>query len=82
MPKNYESIVKPLKKIVKNLTTYAESQKNVVHDLNVQKEAIDVDISASKQERKMAEFTAGKIGALLGADGFEEDSQDTPTPAD
>ena len=80
MAKNYESIVKPLKKIAEKLTAYAENQKNVVHDLKVQKETIDVSISESQQEGKMATFTAGKIGALLGADGFEDMSDETPQP--
>jgi hypothetical protein len=79
MAKNYESIVKPLKKIEKNLTDYAKSQEVVAMNLEDQKSVIDINIAASKQEGKMAKFTAGKIGALLGADGFEEDFQDTPT---
>ncbi len=81
MAKNYESIVKPLKKIKEKLSAYAEEQKSMALNLESQKREIDVSISASEQERKMATFTAGKIGALLGADGFEE-SEETPTPTD
>ena len=80
--KNYQSIVKPLKKIEEKLTAYAADQTNTVENLLEQKERIDVSIGESKQERKMAKFTAWKISELIGGPGqMMEDGEDTPTPA-
>lgn len=67
-PKNYASIVAPLKKMVADLGTYIEEQKKKITDLTDQKTKIEEDIALSESEIAKSNFTTGKINDLLGSD--------------
>jgi predicted RNase H-like nuclease (RuvC/YqgF family) len=66
--KSYESIVAPLKKMVKDLTTYVEEQKTKITNMESEKAKIEENISLSQGEIKKSQFTTSKINELLGAD--------------
>jgi len=82
-PKNYNTIVAPLKRIEGELTTYIGTQKTATEDLEKEKKDIDVKIGVSNLEVRKSEHTVAQISALLATDFDEETpkpAEDLPTP--
>ena len=67
-PRNYASIVAPLKKMVTDLTSYIE-QNNTANDLDTAEiERRQGLIADRTTENNKSNFTIGKINELLGSD--------------
>jgi hypothetical protein len=73
-PKDYNSIVAPLKRIEGDLKTYVGEKKAEVKNLNEEKTGIDQKIATAQLETKKSEHTVAQIGALLATD-FNGDGQ-------
>ena len=71
-PKNYASIVAPLKQIETDLTEYMANQENNISDLETQKAEIEAKISDSQMEIAKSQGTVVKISELLSFD-LDED---------
>ena len=89
-PRDYNSIVAPLKRIEGDLKTYIQDQGTAVSTLESEKDTIDKKIVVANTEIKKSTHTATKISELLGTD-FDGDgqpdfvepiSEDTLTPKD
>ena len=89
-PRDYNSIVAPLKRIEGDLNTYIKDQGTEVSSLEDEKKTIDFRIGVATTEIKKSTHTATKISELLGtdfdgdgvADFVEPVTEDTPTPKD
>jgi len=93
-PKNYASIVAPLKKMAQDLTDYVAAQRDKITGLEEEKAQIEADIQLSESEILKSNFTTTKINDLLGSDLDEdgiadveelpvtEDPVDDSTPTD
>lgn len=87
-PKNYASIVAPLKKMVADLTTYISEQEKKIDNLEIEKAEIEANITLANSEITKSNFTTAKINDLLGTDLDDDgiadvdelpvDSTDTP----
>ena len=67
-PKNYASIVAPLKQIESELSTYIGDQENNISDLEAQKAEIEAKIGDSQMEIRKSQGTVVKISELLSFD--------------
>jgi len=63
--RNYGTIVAPLAKMVKDLTTYISEQVKKIETLNTDKAEIDKQIAISTEEITNSEFSAKKIREII-----------------
>jgi len=81
-PKNYASIVAPLKQMVADLNEYVDQKKQQIVNLLQQKSRIEETIWESESEINKSNFTTAKINDLLAADLDEDgmaDVEELPT---
>jgi len=84
-PRNYASIVAPLKKMVVDLNTYMDEMANKIVGLEQDKAQIEAEIEISQSEISKSNFTTTKINDLLGSDLDDDgiaDVDELPPPSD
>ena len=64
-PKNYATLVAPLKKIVDDLNTYMDEMTSKIKGLEVDKAQISAEINISKTEIAKSNFTTIKISEMV-----------------
>jgi len=80
--RNYNTIVAPLQKMEKDLSSYMGEQGNKVATLQNEKDEIDKDIANSQMEIKKSKHTSTQIASLLATDFDGDGEADFPGPAE
>ena len=81
-PRDYNTIVAPLKRIEGDLSTYIGDQRNEVSRLESDKQNIDTQIAHSNLEVKKSEHTVTQIAALLATDFDGDGKSDFVAPVE
>jgi len=84
-PRNYASIVAPLRQMVENLNSYMDEMATKITGLEQDKAQIEAEIKISQSEITKSNFTTTKINDLLGTDLDEDgiaDIDELPPPSD
>ena len=84
-PRNYASIVAPLKQMVENLSSYVNEMTTKITGLETDKAQIEAEIEISQSEITKSNFTTTKINDLLGTDLDEDgiaDVDELPPPSE
>ncbi len=81
-PRDYNTIVSPLKRIESELSAYIGDQGNKVSDLETEKKKIDEEIGTAHMEIKKSEHTVVQIAGLLGTNFDGDDKTDFVAPVE